>query len=125
MSDLSTDLLVAGGGAAGLAAALAASDRGLEVVVVDAKETFRHGSNTAMSTSMVPAGGSRWQEAEAIDDSPDRFLSDVQAGISRSSLRRAETRLPAQWSFHLAPGCHLVDTDPKPIRASRAAWTRT
>ena len=79
MSDLSTNLLVAGAGAAGLAAALAASDRGLEVVVVEAKETFRHGSNTAMSTSMVPAGGSRWQKAKAIDDSPERFLADVMA----------------------------------------------
>lgn len=79
MSDLSTDILVAGAGAAGLAAALAASDRGLEVVVVEAKETFRQGSNTAMSTSMVPAGGSRWQAAAGIDDSPGLFYDDVMA----------------------------------------------
>lgn len=79
MSDLSTDVLVAGAGAAGLAAALAASDRGLEVVVVEAKETFRQGSNTAMSTSMVPAGGSRWQAAAGIDDSPELFYDDVMA----------------------------------------------
>lgn len=70
-------LIVAGAGAAGLAAALAASDRGLEVVVIEARETFRQGSNTAMSTSMVPAGGSRWQAAAGIDDSPERFYHDV------------------------------------------------
>src|SRR3990172_9434375 len=79
MCDLSTDILVAGAGAAGLAAALAASDRGLEVVLVEAKETFRQGSNTAMSTSMVPAGGSRWQAAAGIGDSPGLFYDDVMA----------------------------------------------
>jgi fumarate reductase flavoprotein subunit len=79
VSEFSTDVLVAGAGAAGLAAALAASDRGLQVVVVEAKETFRQGSNTAMSTSMIPAGGSRWQDAVGIEDSPELFYADVMA----------------------------------------------
>jgi len=73
------DVLVAGAGAAGLAAALSASERGLEVVVVEANTSFRTSSNTAMSTSMVPAGGSRWQQAAGIDDSPQRFYSDIMA----------------------------------------------
>jgi fumarate reductase flavoprotein subunit len=30
-----------------------------------------------MSTSMVPAGGSRWQREAGIDDSPERFLQDI------------------------------------------------
>ena len=71
------DVLVAGAGAAGLAAALSAADRGLEVAIVEASETFRIDSNTAMSTSMVPAGGSRWQAEAGIDDSPERFYGDV------------------------------------------------
>lgn len=69
--------LVAGAGAAGLAAALAATDSGADVVLVEASETFRTASNTAMSTSMVPAGGSRWQRAAGIADSPERFREDV------------------------------------------------
>jgi len=73
------DVLVAGAGAAGLAAALSASQRGLEVVVVEANASFRTSSNTAMSTSMVPAGGSRWQEAQGIDDSPLQFYGDIMA----------------------------------------------
>ncbi|MBY5162127.1 FAD-binding protein [Salsipaludibacter albus] len=73
------DVLVAGAGAAGTAAALAAADHGRTVVLVEANESFRRGSNTAMSTSMVPAGGSRWQRDEGIDDSPDDFLADVMA----------------------------------------------
>lgn len=71
------DVVVAGAGAAGLAAALAAAEAGLNVILLDAKETYRTGSNTAMSTSMVPAGGSRWQEALGIDDSPELFLADI------------------------------------------------
>jgi fumarate reductase flavoprotein subunit len=71
------DVVVAGAGAAGLAAALTAAEAGLSVILLDAKETYRTGSNTAMSTSMVPAGGSRWQEALGIDDSPELFLADI------------------------------------------------
>jgi fumarate reductase flavoprotein subunit len=73
------DVLVAGAGAAGLAAALSAADRGLEIAVVEASKTFRLDSNTAMSTSMVPAGGSRWQAEVGIEDSPERFYGDVMA----------------------------------------------
>lgn len=73
------DVLVAGAGAAGLSAAISAIQTGASVVVAEAHETFRSDSNTAMSTSMVPAGGSRWQAAAGIDDSPDRFLADIRA----------------------------------------------
>jgi fumarate reductase flavoprotein subunit len=71
------DLLVAGAGAAGCAAALAAAERGSSVVLVDADEQFRRGCNTAMSTSMIPAAGSRWQRECGVDDSPDRFYDDI------------------------------------------------
>lgn len=71
------DVLVAGAGGGGLSAALAAADRGLEVAVVEANESYRTSSNTAMSTAMIPAGGSRWQEAAGIDDSPQDFLADI------------------------------------------------
>ena len=72
------DVIVAGAGAAGLAASIAAADGGASVLLLEAKETFREGSNTAMSTSMIPAGGSRWQtEAGIDDDSPDRLYDDL------------------------------------------------
>lgn len=71
------DVMVAGAGAAGLAAALAAAEQGCSVLVAEAHETFRQGSNTSMSTSMVPAAGSRWQREAGVDDSPPRFLDDI------------------------------------------------
>lgn len=72
------DVLVAGAGGAGLAAALSAQQRGASVALLEWREHWRQGGNTAMSTSMVPAGGSRWQQAAGIEDSPDLFLEDVQ-----------------------------------------------
>lgn len=71
------DVVVAGGGAAGLAATLAAAQGGATVLLVEARATFRQGSNTAMSTSMIPAGGSRWQDEAGIVDSPERFRHDI------------------------------------------------
>ena len=63
------DVLVAGAGGAGLAAALSAQQRGASVALLEWREHWRQGGNTAMSTSMVPAGGSRWQLDAGIDDS--------------------------------------------------------
>src|SRR5690606_1139131 len=60
-----------------LAAALAASDGGAEVVIAERSPHFRQGSNSAMSTAMIPAGGSRWQREHGIDDSPEQFLGDM------------------------------------------------
>ncbi len=77
MSGADTDVVVAGAGGAGLAAALAAAQAGKTVALLEARETFRFGSNTSMSTAMVPAGGSRWQTEAGIDDSPERFYDDV------------------------------------------------
>lgn len=71
------DVLVAGAGAAGLGAALAAAQDGASVILVEATEHFRDGSNTAMSTSMIPAGGTRFQAEFGIEDSPERFRADI------------------------------------------------
>ncbi|MFC5061193.1 FAD-binding protein [Actinomycetospora atypica] len=72
------DLLVAGAGG-GLAGALRAAEQGLTVVVADANPAFRRGNNTAMSTAMIPGPGSRFQRAAGVEDSPERFLADVDA----------------------------------------------
>ncbi len=91
MSDV--DVLIAGAGAAGLAAALAAAESGAEVVLTDASESYPAGSNTAMSTSMIPAGGSRWQHAVGIDDSPERFRADILRKTGGAADRTVMTTL--------------------------------
>jgi flavin-dependent dehydrogenase len=59
--DVDADVVVAGGGGAGLAAALSAAQHGASVVLAEARQNFHFDCNTSMSTSMVPAGGTRWQ----------------------------------------------------------------
>jgi fumarate reductase flavoprotein subunit len=75
--DVDVDVVVAGGGGAGLAAALAAAQGGASVVLAEARQNFHFDCNTSMSTSMVPAGGTRWQRELDIDDSPRRFYDDI------------------------------------------------
>ncbi len=75
--DIAADVVVAGAGGAGLAAALATGDAGLATVVVEARETYREDSNTAMSTSMIPAAGTPAQAAAGVSDSREQFLDDI------------------------------------------------
>ena len=104
-----TDLVVVGAGG-GLAGALRAAEHGRDVVVVEADEHFRRGNNTAMSTAMVPGAGSRYQRAAGIDDSPERFLADVEAktgGAADRHVARALTRVSAGLVEWLADGVGL------------------
>lgn len=77
MSAVDFDVVVAGAGGAGCAAALAAADGGRSVLLLDSVASFRRGCNTYMSTSMVPAAGTRWQRDAGIEDSPETFYDDV------------------------------------------------
>lgn len=108
MTDRDDAVLVAGAGAAGLAAALAAAERGCSVVLAEAREHFRTDCNTALSTSMVPAGGSRWQRELGIDDSPERFYDDVMRkthGEADPTVARALTQVAPVLVEWLAERC--------------------
>lgn len=72
-------MIVAGAGAAGLTAALAAAQQGRSVLLLEAQENYREACNTALSTAMIPGAGSRWQRKQGIEDSAERFLADVKA----------------------------------------------
>jgi fumarate reductase flavoprotein subunit len=102
------DVVVAGAGGAGLAAALAAAEAGLSVVLAEARTTFRQGCNTAMSTSMIPAAGTRWQHEAGVDDSPEQFLADVTAkthGTADPVVAGALTAVGAELVTWLADSC--------------------
>lgn len=101
-------ILVAGAGAAGLAAALAASDGGAEVVIAERSPHFRQGSNSAMSTAMIPAGGSRWQREHGIADSPEQFLGDMTRATGGSvdpSVSKTLTSVAPRLVEWLADSC--------------------
>ena len=71
-----TPLLIIGAGAAGLCAALAAKEAGIEAVVIE-RDAVPAGS-TALSAGLIPAAGTRFQRAKGIADSPQLFAADIQ-----------------------------------------------
>ncbi|MFZ1948874.1 MAG: FAD-dependent oxidoreductase [Pseudolabrys sp.] len=90
-------LLVIGAGAAGLCAALAAKESGLDALVVE-RNTVPAGS-TALSAGLIPAAGTRFQRAKGIADSPDVFAAD----IHRKSKGEADPAVVAAVAQSAAP----------------------
>ena len=74
--DTLVSLVIVGAGAAGLCAALAAKERGIDAVVVE-RDDVPAGS-TALSAGLIPAAGTRFQRDKGIPDSPDLFAADIQ-----------------------------------------------
>ena len=71
-----TPLLIIGAGAAGLCAALAAKEAGVDAIVIE-RDAVPAGS-TALSAGLIPAAGTRFQRAKGIADSPQLFVADIQ-----------------------------------------------
>ena len=72
---LSTDVVVIGAGAAGLAAAVSARDHGAAVIVVE--ENYDIGGHAMLSGGRVQlGGGNALQKKFGIEDSPDKVFDD-------------------------------------------------
>jgi fumarate reductase flavoprotein subunit len=87
-------LLIIGAGAAGLCAALAAKETGVDAVVIE-RDAVPSGS-TALSAGLIPAAATRFQRAKGIADSPDRLAADIQ--------RKARGEAPAALVEAIARG---------------------
>jgi fumarate reductase flavoprotein subunit len=74
--EVEVPLLIVGAGAAGLCAALAAKEAGIEVLVIE-RDAVPAGS-TALSAGLIPAAATRLQRAKGIVDSPQLFAADIQ-----------------------------------------------
>ena len=74
-ADTEVDCLIIGGGAAGLTAALAASENGAVVLVAE-RETQLSGS-TALSSGLIPAAETNAQKRQNISDSKNTFYADI------------------------------------------------
>lgn len=75
-AEISVPLIIIGAGAAGLTAALAAKEAGIDPLVVE-RDPVPSGS-TALSAGLIPAAGTRFQRDQGIDDSPDIMAADIQ-----------------------------------------------
>ncbi len=75
MSDV--DVAIAGAGAAGLFAALAAADEGRTVMVLERDRRFADNANTGRSTGLITAGGTSAQAHLGVHDSAERYIADL------------------------------------------------
>ncbi len=90
-------VLIVGAGAAGLCAALAASEAGIEPVVIE-RDAVPAGS-TALSAGLIPAAGTRFQRALGISDSAVLFAED----IAHKSHGEADAKLVRAVAENAAP----------------------
>ncbi len=82
-TDLDVPLAIIGAGAAGLCAALAAREAGVEAFVIE-RDAAVAGS-TALSAGLIPAAGTRFQREKGIADDPELFASDIHRKSNRQS----------------------------------------
>ncbi len=74
--DAHAPLLIIGAGTAGLCAALATKEAGVDPLVLE-RDAVPSGS-TALSAGLIPAAGTRFQRAKGISDDPELFAADIQ-----------------------------------------------
>ncbi|MEE8439849.1 MAG: FAD-dependent oxidoreductase, partial [Micropepsaceae bacterium] len=73
--DREVDIVVIGGGAGGLVAAIAAREKGASVLIVE--KNFDIGGRAMMSFGgLYLGGGNRMQQALGLDDNPDKIFDD-------------------------------------------------
>ncbi len=74
----SADLVVIGAGGAGMTAALEATNKGLNVIIVEKQAMV--GGNTIKATGGMNAAGTKLQQSEGIKDSVEVFIDDTMSG---------------------------------------------
>ncbi|MBK6596778.1 MAG: FAD-dependent oxidoreductase [Proteobacteria bacterium] len=80
------DVIVAGGGTAGIPLAIFAAQRGARVLVLERNDKL--GGTLHMSSGQLSAAGTRLQAARAINDTPQKHFEDAM----RISHRRADAQ---------------------------------
>ncbi len=76
-AEISVPVLIIGGGAAGLIAALAARAAGQDVLVLERDRT--PSGSTSLSSGFIPAAGTRWQRQIDVEDTPALLAADILA----------------------------------------------
>jgi len=91
------DLIVIGGGTAGIPAAIFAAERGARVVIIEKAPVL--GGTLYLSGGLMAAAGTVFQEAEGIEDSADNHYDD----IMRISNETSDPMLARLWADHGGP----------------------
>lgn len=113
------DVIVVGGGGAGLAAAIEARAAGASVVLLEKNE--RLGGSTAWSIGSITSTGTRHQRRRGIDDSPADHWADMPgfagplAPRDNDALRRILCdEMPATFQWLLDAGIRFMGPMPEP-----------
>ncbi len=91
-SDVIADVIVVGGGGAGLSAAIAARGANAQTVLLEKNPAL--GGTTRLSMGAITASGTSWQRRKGIEDTPDEHFEDMEkflghmAGRDNLELRR-------------------------------------
>ena len=88
--DAETAIIVIGAGACGLVAALAASEAGAEVIVLE-RDAIPQGS-TALSSGLIPAAGTKTQQSQGLSDSVSCMANDIR---SKAHYKNDQTMVEA------------------------------
>ena len=125
------DLIVIGGGTAGMPAALFAAERGARVLLIDIAPQL--GGTMDRSSGQVAAAGTVWQKEQGIEDSPDAHYDDVMR-INRHTFDPRLTRLLVNnaadtLNWFAARGFKVLDGHPvmggghEPFTTRRYQWS--
>ncbi len=124
------DLIVVGGGNAGLPTAIFAAARGARVLIVEAASAV--GGTLFMSSGQMSAAGTKLQKAKGIADTPQSHYDDVMR-ISRGTADPALVKLAVEnaapafdWlmdhGFQVREGHPETGTTHDPYTNARYAW---
>lgn len=112
------DLIVIGGGTAGMTAATFAAKRNADVLIIDAAD--RLGGTLWLSTGQMSAAGTKLQRAKGINDTPEAHLDDIMR-ISRGTADRTIAKLAvdhAAAAFDWLCDNGLAPVDGHPVKGS-------
>lgn len=124
------DVLVVGGGNAGMPTAIFAAQRGAKVLILDAAGQL--GGTLHLSSGQMSAAGTKLQKSKGIVDTPDIFYNDVMR-ISHNTADPVMTRLAVDNSaetfdwltdrgLDVFPEHPVTGTTHEPYSRERYAW---
>ena len=120
--NMETDVVVVGGGAAGLSAAITAAEAGADVVLIE-KQGITGGSTTR-SGGKVLAAGTSWQTKQDFEDSPEQmydYLISFSKGLIDEDLLKLFCDNSAE-NLTWLEDIGMKVKDVEPIHSSLTPW---
>jgi fumarate reductase flavoprotein subunit len=128
--DTRYDLIVVGGGNAGMPAAIFAAERGARVLIIEAGAAL--GGTLFLSSGQMSAAGTKLQKSKGIEDTPELFYDDLMR-ISKGTVKKDLAWLAAKNSgetfdwlmdngFDVREGHPVTGTTHEPYSVARYAW---